>query len=107
LPERERRVIEIQAHTDGALLPVRALPGSRSNAVRGEQDGSLKVSVTQAAEKGKANKAIRDLLAKSLGIRKSQVELVSGVTVSQKVFLIRDVTRNELFRRIERLADTA
>jgi uncharacterized protein (TIGR00251 family) len=95
-------VIEIQEHDAGLLLPVRALPGSRSNEIRGVQDGSLKVSVTQVAEKGKANKAIRELLAKSLGLRKSQVELVSGVAASQKVFLIRDIALDDLRRAIER-----
>lgn len=98
-----RRLIKIQEHIEGVLLPVRALPGSRLNAIRGVQDGSLKVSVTQVAEKGKANKAIRDLLAKSLGLKKSQVELVSGGTSAQKAFLIRKVTSGDLRCTIERL----
>ena len=92
--------IQLEPATDGVLLPVRAHAGAKSSALRGAQNGSLKVSVTQVAEKGKANKAIVVVLAKALNLRKSQVELVAGATVSQKRFLIRGVTVNQLRDRI-------
>ncbi|MFV1964466.1 MAG: DUF167 domain-containing protein [Pirellulaceae bacterium] len=95
-------MIEITSHPEGALLPVRAQAGARRSEIRGEQDGALKVSVTQAPEKGKANKAIMDLLAKELGLRKSQFELIAGPTSSQKKFLVRDVTNEELRQRLAR-----
>ena len=60
----------------------------------------LKVAVTQAPEKGKANKAIVQVLSKSLGLRRSQIELLSGETAQQKKFLIRDVTLEELQAKI-------
>ncbi len=88
---------------DGVVLSVRALPGSKKNEVRGIQDGALKVCVTQIAEKGKANKAIRKQLAESLNLRASQIELIAGETDSRKKFLLRDVERESLQRMIERL----
>ncbi len=51
-------MIDLQPHAEGVILPVRAQPGSRRNELRGEQDGMLKVCVTQSPEKGKANKAL-------------------------------------------------
>lgn len=96
-------MIALEPRDDGVLLPVRAHAGARRNEVRGEQDGMLKVSVTQAPEKGKANKAIVELLAKQLGLRRSQIELVSGETAPQKRFLVRDVTLDDLQQRIESL----
>lgn len=96
-------MIALESRDDGVLLPVRAHAGARRNEVRGEQDGMLKVSVTQAPEKGKANKAIIEVLAKQLGLRKSQIELVSGETAPQKRFLVRDVTLDDLQQRIESL----
>jgi uncharacterized protein YggU (UPF0235/DUF167 family) len=45
--------IEMQPSEDGVLLPVRVHAGAGSNELRGEQDGALKVAVTQAPEKGK------------------------------------------------------
>ena len=85
---------------EGMVLPVRAQPGSRSNGIRGEQDGMLKVGVTQVAEKGKANKSLIDVLAKGLGIKRSQIELIAGETQPQKKFLIRGISREELSERI-------
>ena len=95
-------MIAVQPHAEGAILPVRAHPGARRNEIRGGQHGMLRVSVTQAPEKGKANKAMVALLAKQLSLRKSQLELISGETSPQKRFLVRDITPEELSERIER-----
>jgi uncharacterized protein (TIGR00251 family) len=93
-------MIEMQTHPEGTILPVRAQPGARRNEIRGEQEGALKVCVTQSPEKGKANKAVIELVAKSLKLRKSQIELIAGETSHQKRFLIRDVTPEELSIKI-------
>jgi uncharacterized protein (TIGR00251 family) len=94
-------VIAIESHDQGVILPVRAQPGSRKSELRGAQDGALKVAVTQIAEKGKANKAIIAFLSKQLGLRKSQLELISGETSPQKRFLVRDVTIEQLRAAID------
>jgi uncharacterized protein (TIGR00251 family) len=93
-------LIELQPHVEGIILPVRAQPGARCDEVRGEQNQALKLAVTQVAEKGKANRAIVELLCKTLGLRKSQVELVSGATSAEKRFLIRQVTEQELREKL-------
>ncbi len=79
---------ELRANSAGTLLPVRALSGSRSTEIRGWENGRLKISVTQVAEKGKANTAIQTLLATRLHISKSKVQLVAGETSRDKVFLL-------------------
>jgi hypothetical protein len=94
-------MLDLQPHSDGTVLPVRAQPGARRNEVRGVQDGALKVCVTQAPEKGKANKAIAEVLAKWLGVKKSQIELIAGETSSQKKFLIHGVQIQEFAKSIE------
>jgi len=93
-------MIEIASHPEGVILPVRAQPGASKNGLRGEQNGMLKVSVTQIAERGKANKAIIEVLAKTLDLRRSQIELVSGELQSQKRFLIRGMSAGDLAQRI-------
>jgi uncharacterized protein (TIGR00251 family) len=99
-------LIALQPHPDGVVLPVKAQPGARRNAVRGEHDGALKVSVTQTAEKGKANKAVTAVLAKKLGLKNHQIELLSGETSSRKRFLVRGVSRETLQSKIESLVAT-
>jgi uncharacterized protein (TIGR00251 family) len=96
-------LIALEPHPEGVILPVRAQPGARCNEVRGEQNGRLKVSVTQIAEKGKANKAILKLLSAALGVRRSQLELLSGETSSEKRILIRQANEQEVRTVIENL----
>ncbi len=59
-------MIKLQATSSGVLLPVKARPAGKKNAITGEHDGALKVTVTAAPEKGKANAAIVALLAEQL-----------------------------------------
>src|SRR5687767_10449967 len=84
--------IQIADHAEGCVLPVRAQPGARRNAIVGAQAGMLKVAVTAAPDKGRANEAIIEVLADSLNLKRAQIELVSGPTSRQKKFLIRGVT---------------
>jgi uncharacterized protein (TIGR00251 family) len=86
--------------SEGVLLEVRAYAGAKRNEIRGVQNNALKVAVTQQPEKGKANKAIRELLVKSLQLKSSQVELISGETSTTKKFLIRNITIEEIQKRI-------
>lgn len=99
-------MIELPDRDGGLVLSVRAQPGSRANAVRGLHRGSLKVAVTQVAEKGKANKALLQFLGKTLLLRRSQLELIAGETSTDKLLLIRDIARDELVRRIEAVLPT-
>lgn len=88
-------------HAEGFLLPVRAQPGARANAIRGLHRGALKVAVTQVAEKGKANKALTHFLCKKLDLRRSQLTLWAGETIADKQFIVRGIGRDELVARIE------
>lgn len=96
-------MIAIEDHDRGLVLPVRASAGARKNGIQGVHDGKLKVAVTQAPEKGKANKALAAVLAKALGLRASQVILLSGETAPHKRFLFVDVERAELERRLNQV----
>ena len=94
-------MIELTAHAEGCVIAVRAQPGARRNGVVGEQNGALKVAVTAPPDKGRANKAIEEVLAEAFGLKKSQVELVSGPTSRDKRFLLRGVSVEETQRRLQ------
>lgn len=85
-------MIQIREHADGCILSVRAQPGARRDAVVGEHAGMLKVAVSAPPDKGRANEAIIEVLSTALGIKRSQVELISGATSRQKQFLLRGLT---------------
>jgi Uncharacterized conserved protein len=80
---------------------VRAAPGARQNCLRGEQNGALKVAVTQVAERGKANQALIEVLAEELDLKRSQIELVAGEMQRDKRFLVRGIAKEDLAARIE------
>lgn len=93
-------MVHLEQTDAGVILPVRAQAGARRNAITGIHGGMLKVAVTQAAEKGKANKAIIKVLCDALDLRRSQLELLHGATSPQKRFMIHDIALTELARRI-------
>ena len=95
--------IDFQPQDDGILMPIRARPGARRDGIDGIHAGALKISVTQAAEKGKANKAIIALLARELGLPKSAFTLRSGHTSSRKRVLVQGVTLRQLSENVMRI----
>ena len=88
-------MIRITEHAKGCILPVHAQPEAQSRDSRGIC-GVLKVAVTAPPEDGRANKALVELLAKELGLKRSQVILLSGQTGREKRFLIKDLNKREL-----------
>jgi uncharacterized protein (TIGR00251 family) len=81
-------MVDLEDDPRGVIVPVRAQAGARRNAIVGVHDGMLRVAVTAAPEKGKANRAIIEVLREALGVSKSAIELLSGETSSRKRFLI-------------------
>jgi uncharacterized protein (TIGR00251 family) len=60
------------------LVDVHVVPGARRDEVGGQHDGRVRVRVRAPAVDGKANAAVRDVLAKHLGVRRSAVTIVRG-----------------------------
>ncbi len=93
--------VKIVPHPEGCLLDLKAQPGSRKAEIRGAHGGALKVSVTEVAEKGKANKAILSLLRKIWGLKSSQLEIISGHSASHKRLLIRDLSPQKMLQLLK------
>jgi uncharacterized protein len=93
-------MIEVTPHSRGSVLCVRAQPGAKKDAVLGERAGALRVAVSAAPEKGKANGAIVDVLAESLGCKRSQIALICGETSRDKRFLIEGISPDDLRAKI-------
>jgi uncharacterized protein (TIGR00251 family) len=81
-------MIDLQVADGGVIVPVRAQPKARRNAIVGTHAGRLRIVVTDPPEKGKANKSIAEILATALKIAPSRVQLVAGGTSPQKKFLV-------------------
>ena len=71
------------------LINVSVKAGARSRKLETMPDGSLKVWTNVAPEKGKANAALCDLLARHFGVASTAVSVVSGQSSSRKLVEIR------------------
>ena len=66
------------------ILSVKVVPSSRVNKYVLDKAGTLKIYLKSPAERGKANQELVALFAKELGLRKNEIEIVSGLTHPQK-----------------------
>lgn len=71
----------------GARIAVRVTPRAARDRIE-VADGAIRIHVTAAPEDGKANEAVRLLLARALGLAKSRLTLVRGQTSRDKVFVV-------------------
>lgn len=93
-------MIQLAPHAEGCVVPVKAQPGARKNALVGEHAGALKLAVTAPPDRGRANRALLQLLAQLLGVKRSQVEILSGEARHDKRFLIRGLAVAEVAARL-------
>jgi uncharacterized protein YggU (UPF0235/DUF167 family) len=93
-------MIEIVATDGGVRFAVKASPGARRDRIVGEYGGALKVCVRQPPERGRANAAIRALLAAALGVRRADVRIVGGPASSAKLVQAAGLTVQQARRRL-------
>ncbi len=93
-------MIAIKKENDGFSFSAKVRPGARKNEISGIHDECLKIKVTAAPEKGKANKAIIALLAKEMNIPKSRISILNGETSSLKKIFIKEVDPEKLLNII-------
>lgn len=79
----------------GVVITLRVTPkasASRIDGVAQDAEGRafLRLRVTEAPEKGKANEAVVKLLAKAWGLPKSALQIASGETGRVKTVMVRD-----------------
>jgi uncharacterized protein len=82
--------IEFLKHSPRPLrLSIKVVPkSSRNEIVEVQPDGTCRIKVAAAPEKGKANAELCDFLAKQFGVARSRVEVVAGHASHRKQVLI-------------------
>ena len=88
-------------------LRLRVSPGAKSSEVVGPHGEGWKVRVTAPPESGKANEAVRELLAAALGVPRSDTEIVGGVASRDKVLAVRGLTSSDVAERLARVGASA
>ena len=92
--------VALQSVTEGTLLPIRVTPKAGAERLGPVHDGRLKVAVTVAPDKGKANAAVLKLLAKALEVPKSNLAITAGETDRAKTILVRGLSPAEVGGRL-------
>ena len=88
--------LRIREHDGAITFEVRVAPRASRNRIIGVQDGALRVALTAPPVDGAANEALKKLLAKALGVAKSDVELLRGERARIKVLRIHGVNAGEV-----------
>ena len=97
--------IRVSRTQDGVKIEVHVSAGASRSGVIGEHGGRLKVSVSAAPERGKANEAVVEVVAEALGVKRGQVRVVRGETSRQKTVSVRGLTAEETVDRLRRMLE--
>ena len=82
------------AVSEAGLLSVRVTPKAAASRIAAE-GGKVRAWVTAPPDKGKANKAVVELVAKALGVPKSAVAIVRGETAREKMLRIAGFAKDQ------------
>lgn len=86
----------LQETREGALIEVRVQPRAGRSELAGISEDRLKIRLTAAPVEGEANRECIRLLAKILGVPKSDLEIVKGRKSRLKTILVRNLPPEDL-----------
>ena len=93
--------LTIQESDNGVIFTAKIVPGSSKTAVCGLFNGMLKVKVSAAPEKGKANQCLVEFLAKQLGVKKNAIHVISGQTSRVKRLQVSGISAAMLLKKLK------
>lgn len=70
-------------------LKVKVHAGEKHNKLVEKSAGAYEIWVKAPAEQGRANEAVRTILAAHLGVAENKLSLIKGATSPAKIFLLR------------------
>lgn len=84
-----------------AVIDVKVVPRAAKDEIVGWLDGALKVRVAAPPADGRANRALEELLAAALGLKKNAVAVAAGLKSPRKRVAIAGLAQDEVVRRLE------
>lgn len=87
-------------HPEGAILALKVVPGASRERIVGPLGDRLKVAVQKPPEKGAANKAVCALVARALGLKPADVQVLRGETRPEKDLLVSRLGPEEVAKRL-------
>jgi uncharacterized protein (TIGR00251 family) len=99
-------MVRLRESKKGLTFDIQVIPHASRAEIAGVQEGAFKVKVTAPPVEGAANEACIKLLAKELGLKKSQMEISSGAKSRKKTVMIKDISKAELETKINNIRKT-
>ncbi len=90
----------IEAHDDGCRLHLYARPRASRTEIAGLYGGRVKLKVAAPPVDGAANGEIIDFLSDRLGVRKTDVEFISGHNGKRKTLQLHGVRPEEAIEKL-------
>lgn len=84
-------------------LLIKVVPASSRDCVAGWLGDALKIRVRAPAERGKANAAVEEIVAKTLGLPKESARIVRGQTSTRKVVEVSGLSESEILHRLAKV----
>jgi uncharacterized protein len=84
-----------------ARVEVTVSPGAARSELVGRHAAGWKARVAAPPERGRANRALEQLLAEALGVRREQVAVVAGHTSRRKIVEVEGLEAPEVVRRLK------
>jgi uncharacterized protein len=95
------RKFRLHSGKKGSALAVRVTPrASRNEIVEMLEDGTIKVRLAAPPVDNEANRALIEFLADILGVPKSRLDIVAGVTGRDKLIAVLDMDAETAHQRI-------
>jgi uncharacterized protein (TIGR00251 family) len=83
------------------VLRVRVIPRARTNALTCEAGGTLRARLTAPPVEGAANRALIELMARRLGVKRGDLEVVQGERGRDKLVAIHGLSAAEVRLRVQ------
>lgn len=94
-------MLELKGTQGAVQFRLKVVPGASRSRIVGELDGALKVTVSAPPEKGKANKAVVELLARILRVKSAAVCIESGAASQFKCCRVSGMEIEQVRRCLE------
>jgi len=90
----------LQEAKKGVVIKVKVQPKAQQDEILGIKGDRLRLRVKAPPEKGKANQACINLLAKVLSLNKKEIKLISGAKAREKMFFIQNMKLDDLKEKL-------
>lgn len=93
-------MIGLKESKKGLTFDIHVIPNASRAEISGVQEGAFKIRVAAPPVEGAANEACIKLLARELGLKKSQMGIFSGAKSRKKTVMVKNLSKAELELKI-------